>query len=249
MPHLGQPWTLERARPIVLAHRGDSAHFPENTMQAFAGAMEAGADGVELDVRVCASGELVVFHDETLARLCGDQRAVADLAFSELAGTRVAGQEIPRLIEVLEAFPNALVNVEIKKHPLAKAMAVVQASLQDIRDARAIERVLVSSFDPRLLGLLRILEPEVPRALLSKLDQGRVHREAWLAGPLGVVAVHPEEVLVDRESVARWHAQSRRVNVWTVDDPQRIAELAALGVDAIICNDPGAALAVLATGS
>lgn len=218
-------------------------------MVAFAAAMEAGADGIELDVRVCASGELVVFHDENLQRLCGVPGRLADVSWAELQKRQVQGHAVPQLREVFEALPSALVNVEIKQHALRLALPAVQETIRVIREARALDRVVVSSFDPRLLALLRALDPEVPRALLYARTQGIVFRQAWLAKPLGVVAVHPQHDLVDAGTLEKCHAQGLRVHVWTVDDLDRIAYLARLGVDAIICNDPAAALAQLATST
>ena len=238
---------MQRKRPLILAHRGDSEHFPENTMAAFDGAMQAGADGIELDVRLCASGELVVFHDEHLQRLCGDSRRLADLTWAELQSCRVQGQRVPLLREVFEALPTALINVEIKQHALRQALPVVQATIRALREARALDRVVVSSFDPRLLALLRALDPDVPRALLYARTQGVVFWQAWLAVPLGVVALHPQHDLVDALALERCRAQGLRMHVWTVDEPDRIAYLSELGVDAIICNDPAAALGQLAT--
>src|SRR5690606_40617380 len=117
----------------------------------------AGADGIELDVRVCASGELMVFHDENLQRLCGDPRTMAKLSWAQLQECRVQGEAIPPLRQVLGELPTALVNVEIKHHALRQTLPVVQATIRAVREARALDRVVVSSFDPRLLALLRAL--------------------------------------------------------------------------------------------
>ena len=214
-------------------------------MAAFKGAMAAGAHGVELDVRLCGSGELVVFHDEDLLRLCGDPRTIAQLSWNELRGLRVDGEPIPLLRDVLAELPNALVNIELKRHPMAQAMPLLQSCERVVEDARALGRVVVSSFDPRLLLMMRVLEPNLARGLLFAKDQGLPLRRGWLARALGPSAVHPEEVLVTPRRMNRWRKRGFRVHTWTVDDPGRIVELAAMGVHAIICNDPGAALAAL----
>lgn len=215
-------------------------------MAAFEAAMRVGAEGVELDVRLCASGELIVFHDDSLERLCGDPRKVASLAWRDLRGCRVEGYAIPALAEVFAAFPNALVNVELKTHPLKLALPLAQATIAAVRDARAIGRCLVSSFDPRLLAIMRVLAPEVPRGLLYARTQGLLLRSGILATPLGATALHPQHDLVDEEAMAQCVARGMRMHVWTVDDLDRISYLANLGVHALICNDPGAALAALA---
>ncbi|MCP4447556.1 MAG: glycerophosphodiester phosphodiesterase [Myxococcales bacterium] len=245
-PHLGQRWRAPRASPLVLGHRGDSANHPENTLAALKGAMNAGADGVELDVRLCGSSELLVFHDEDLQRLCGDPRRIDDLSLQEIADVRVGGEPIPTLLEVLNALPLAVVNIELKRHPMSQALALVTACAQAVTESRSLGRVIISSFDPRLLLMLRVLEPNLPRALLFAEEQGLPLRRGWLATTLSACAVHPEHVLVSGTRMSRWRRRGYRVHTWTVDDPVRIAELARIGVHAIICNDPGAAIASLA---
>lgn len=214
-------------------------------MAAFAGAMRAGADGFELDVRLSACNRLVVFHDDDLLRLCNDPRNVRDLAWEELAELRIAGEPIPLLVDVLEAFPTALVNVEMKQHPLSSSWPLTTSTRDVIEATRALSRVLVSSFDPRLLAMLRVAAPRVPRALLFHSHQAPPLRHAWHARGLNLAATHPEHVLVNASLVGRAHRLGRMLNTWTVDDPDRIRELAAIGVDALICNDPGAAILAL----
>ena len=106
----------------ILGHRGASSDAPENTLAAFLLALQQGADGVELDARLCHSGEVVVFHDERLERLTGGRGRVADTSWDELSQLEVrsgksgvAPARIPLLLEVLEALPRtAFVNVELK---------------------------------------------------------------------------------------------------------------------------------------
>ncbi len=215
-------------------------------MVAMAGAMSAGADGFELDVRLCKSGELVVFHDEDLQRLCGDPRHIAQLTLEELQDIRVADQGIPTLLEVLQEFPDAMVNIELKKHPMRQALALVQGCAGVVQQTGSLGRVLVSSFDPRLLLMLRVLDPNLARGLLSAEEQGLPLRRGWLARGLAPSAVHPEHVLVTEARMKHWRKRGLRVHTWTVDDPMRIAALAQIGVHGIICNDPAAAIRALA---
>jgi len=123
--------------PIILGHRGASAEAPENTLAAFRLAVEQGADGVELDVWRCGSGEVVVHHDPDTARTGGVARLVSSTPWAELRrldvgswkGERFAGERIPLLAEVLDALPTAVVNVELKSSgwpDLALARAVAE---------------------------------------------------------------------------------------------------------------------------
>jgi glycerophosphoryl diester phosphodiesterase len=225
---------------LIFGHRGASALEPENTLAAFRRARADGADGVELDVMTCASGEVVVTHDEDLERVAGVRARVADLTLPALRDLRLAGGAvIPLLDEVLEELGRMQVIVEIKApRPLAgtfRAPAV----------ARVLRRhrtpVLVASFNPITLAELRLLAPRVPVALLFHARQRPWMRAARARRLVRPAALHPEHVLVDAAAVARWHAEGLRVNAWTVDDPAELRRLRAAGVDGVITNDPGAA--------
>ncbi len=237
------------ARPQVLGHRGASAHYPENTMAAFRGAMSAGADGVELDVRLCATGELVVFHDDEVDRLCEGKGAVATMSWQELSDMKVSGEPIPLLSQVFKQLPKARINVELKKHPLRLALPLVRATLAEIERAGAQDRVILSSFDPRLLALLRVLAPGIPRGLLFYERQPFAMRRAWLAKALAVQALHPSQKLVTGHTMQKWSQAGYQVNTWTVDNPATIRHLARLGVNTIITNDPKQALQALNSSS
>ena len=236
--------------PRLFAHRGSSADEPENTLAAFRRARRDGADGVELDVMRCATGEIVVFHDDDLQRLCsvaGDPRRQPWTALQRLS---VRGEPIPQLEEVLETLgPSMEVNVELKTAPglaarlrddgLAPAVALI------LRRHAMGARAIVSSFDPVLLRRFRGCDPDVRTGLLFAADQALPLRRGWSAPLLGVSAVHPEAALVDEHRMAAWRRRGLAVNVWTVDDPAEIRYLATLGVDAIITNRPREARAAL----
>lgn len=232
------------ASPRVWAHRGDSAHQVENTLAAFEAARAAGADGIELDVRVCRGGDVVVFHDEDLARLAGRPERVADLTLAELRAVREVA--VPTLREVFEAVPALEVNVEIKSPGPGRAGALPAAVARIVRDAGAVDRVLVSSFDPWALVQLHLAAPELPGAFLFHAGEPLVARKGWIGPWLGAAALHPEHVLCTGAAVAAWRAAGFAVNVWTVDDAARLRELAGLGVDGLFTNDPAAARRALA---
>ncbi|RMG17240.1 MAG: glycerophosphodiester phosphodiesterase [Deltaproteobacteria bacterium] len=218
----------------IWAHRGESAHHLENTLEAFHAAVAAGADGIELDVRRCASGEAVVFHDATLERLAGRPEAVASLSLARLRAVRLGGgSRIPTLVEALEATGSLEVNVELKVDGW-RPTGVEAAAVEAIRRAGAQHRVLVSSFHPLALLRLRRLAPRLRRALLFD----GAHPTACLAPVLGVEALHPDDRLVTRRHLQRWRHLAPVVNVWTVDEAARARQLAAWGVDGLITNDP-----------
>jgi glycerophosphoryl diester phosphodiesterase len=232
-------------KPIVIAHRGASAVRPENTVEAFRHAAELGADWVELDVRRTADEVLIVHHDARLP----DGRALAELEASELP-TSVA-----TLDAALDACDGMGVNVEIKNDPgdpdHQAGGAWLATAVADRLVARVVEpgrhqpdQLLVSSFDPEVLRHVRVEQPQLPAAALIV----RIGRVAALMAELragGLVAINPFVGVVDDALVAAAQAAGLAVNVWTVDDPVRMAELIHLGVDGIITNVPDVARRVV----
>jgi glycerophosphoryl diester phosphodiesterase len=237
-------------RPLVLGHRGARHASPENTFAAFELAIREGADGIELDVRLDGDGNPIVLHDRTLARITGwhDVRDVETLGATELARVDAGrGERVPRLDDVLAwaARGGHLVNVELKRDVSSRARLVdgVARALRALPGTDPAEVVLCSSFDPRIVRALSALD--LPVGWLVHAGQ-RVLKEARGSRLLGAVAVHPERVLASATRVARWHRAGALVNVWTVNDPSEARALAALGVDALITDRPGALLAGLA---
>lgn len=222
---------------LVIAHRGASAAAPENTVEAFAAAREMGADWVELDVRRSADGVAVVHHDACL----GDGRMIGDLAAAELPG------HVPSLAEALEACGPMGVNIEIKNlpedpdydgdHLVANAVAGLIAAYL------GPERAIVSSFNVDAADAVRAADPAVSTAFLygfldpaQAVGRARAHQMA---------AVHPFDPCVDAGLVRRAHDAGLAVNVWTVNDPDRMADLVAMGVDGIITDVPDVARSVV----
>ena len=247
-------WRMRGAsRPLVLGHRGASAYVTENTLEAFQLAIADGADGVELDVQRCRTGEVVVFHDDDLSRLGGRPESVSELGLAELREVRLrGGGHIPTLAEALEACgPTSLVNVEIKYDRFLPGgcAALVTGVADVVARAGAGPRVLVSSFSPAAVWLWHRQNPSLPSALLVEAPR-RFHRPwplraEWLLPVLSTAAVHPDNRLCRGDVVERWHRRGLAVNVWTVDDPARIRALAGMGVDGIITNEPASTLAAL----
>jgi glycerophosphoryl diester phosphodiesterase len=237
--------------PLVLGHRGASACETENTAAAFRRARTDGADGVELDVLLAATGEVMVFHDDDLARLGGRPERVGDLPYATLRDVKLpGGTTIPTLEEALEACgPDLLVNVELKASELgvAKVAALVEAVAEVIARTDSARRVLVSSFNPWAVRLWMRRAPSVRAALLFERLSMLPLRRAWLAPWLRPFALHPELVLCSAERVAAWKRRGYMVNVWTVDEPAALAACRRMGVDGVITNDPARTRAALAS--
>ena len=228
---------IPAGRPLIWAHRGASAEAPENTLAAFSLALAQGADGIELDVQRCASGEVVVIHDDSLARTTGHEALVTATPWSVMRmldagswkGDRWRGERIPLLPEVLEAF-SRLVNVELKCDR-ADDGGLTAETIDVIRRARAEDRVLLSSFNPLCLLRARALAPKVARAWLFEKPN------VW-APMLGVRALHPHAPLATPARLKRWRLYGYSVACWTVDDPDVASRLWESGVSGIITNRP-----------
>jgi glycerophosphoryl diester phosphodiesterase len=237
-----------RTRPLVLGHRGASADAPENTLAAFRLALEQGADGVELDVWRCGTGEVVVHHDPETGRTSGVARRLSCTSLGELRGLdvgawkdeRFRGERIPLLAEVLEALPGAAINVELKASGLPD-LGLARAVARLLRDARAEERCIVSSFDYATLAAFRLAAPAVACGVLFAADQRWRLREMAATRLLRPHAVHPDAALVTRDRVRRWTARGLSVNAWGADAPGEVERLRELGVTAVITDRPALA--------
>lgn len=227
---------LTTTRPLIIGHRGASAAAPENTLAAFALALEETADGIELDVQLSADGVPVVMHDSTVDRTTNGFGRVADLTLAELRRLVVAGQHpVPTLDEVFETFGRrTLYNVELKGLGLSDG-GLAAAVARAIEGHQVAEHVLISSFNPLTVRQARRhLSRAVPVAHLRERRSTRLFHRFVRAE-----ADHPAHTLVD-EALMEWaRRRGLRVNVWTVDDAAEADRLLRLGVHGIITNRPG----------
>lgn len=222
--------------PVVMGHRGAPGLAPENTPASFAAAARAGAAWVELDVRRSADG-LVVAHDPTLP----DGTSLVSRPSADLLAAGVWP-----LDAVLEGLPDGLgVDVELKNLPgevdYDRTDAVAGLVAPAVRAAAGRRPLMVSSFNPSTLAALAPLVPGVPLGLLHGSALAAPAALA-LARDLGAaVLCSPADASgLDAALVAAAHTAGLAVLVWTVDDPARARALAAMGVDALCTNDPGA---------
>ena len=242
-------WLRKKGRPFVLGHRGARRRAPENTMAAFELAAQEGADGVELDVRLDRDGDVVVVHDRDLARITGnrDCRRLEDVTRFDLAGVDVgAGERVPRLADVLSwaRERGARVNVELKRDVSRRAHFVWEVCRLVRAERDAPERIVMSSFDPRLVAAVARLLPDVAVGWLVESPR-RVPGRSFAERLVGASALHPQASLVAPPVIAPWQAERLPVNVWTVNDPDEARRLDDLGVDTLISDVPGEILRAL----
>jgi glycerophosphoryl diester phosphodiesterase len=239
-------------RTLIWAHRGASAMLPENTLAAFAKAVQFGADGLELDVQRTADGVLVVTHDEDCLRVTGQPGEIAKMTLAELKqlnfasfSPNAAPEAIPTLAEVFDLIrPSSLtINIEMKNalvlYPGLEAEVLKLAAEWNMQ-----ERVQLSSFNHYSLleasKLIRAMKLAVPCGPLY--NSGLL--EPWkYAAAYGFAAIHPHYGNLRIPGlVADCHQNGIAVNAWTIDIPEHIGLALKLGVDAIITNVPEQAL-------
>ncbi|MCX4727846.1 glycerophosphodiester phosphodiesterase [Streptomyces sp. NBC_01306] len=230
---------LDHPGPIPFAHRGGSADGLENTAAAFRLADRAGYRYFETDVHTTADGRLVAFHDATLDRMTDARGPIASLPWSEVRRARVAGTEpLPLFADLLEEFPDARWNVDIKAGPALAPLIGL------IRSTGAWDRVCVGSFsEKRVAAAARLAGPRLATSYgMSGIAALRLRSYgAPAALRTGAVCAQVPEFhgrirVVDRRFVRTAHARGLQVHVWTVNDPRRMAALLDLGVDGIMTD-------------
>jgi glycerophosphoryl diester phosphodiesterase len=242
-------------RPIIFAHRGDSAHAPENTLPSFQLACQKGADGVELDVKLTADGHVIVIHDSTVDRTTDGKGRVESLTLEAIrkldAGKwfneKFTGTKVPLLEEVFETVGrDKMINIELKLTSYSTSPnSLVVKVCELIKRHNNHSQILFSSFFPSSLKVAAQTLPEVPRGLLamSGLLGSWARSFGFMFGDYQ--ALHPHISSTSREQMQRAHRLKRRVHVWTVNKAEEIKLLKEWGVDGIITDDPQTAASVL----
>ncbi len=237
------------ARPLIFGHRGYSSRAPENTRSAFDACVDAGIPGAELDVHLCASGELIIAHDHNLQRISGEKLVIEETSYADLMkldigswfGSEFAGTRIMRLEELFAEFGEDLYfDVELKQmdsrdHGLEKKVAdcIKRYNLQ--------ERVMVSSFNPSVLRRFSKLNLGVPIAHIYSAHQAVpwILRRGWGFFYTGGQALKPHHERINAWSDFVYHRVCGRPFIsWTVDDIETARRIIKKGAVGIISNDP-----------
>jgi glycerophosphoryl diester phosphodiesterase len=241
---------LDAEPPIAVAHRGGAIGAPENSMAAFARAVQLGYRYLETDVHTTADGELVALHDPVLDRVADRTGAVADLPWREVAAARIAGTEpVPRLVDVLGAWPGVRLIVD------AKTDRAVDPLVQVLRTTRAVDRVCVGAFSTRRLERVRAaLGPRLATSM-GPSEVLRLRLAAWRLlpgravptggdGRLGPVCVQipvrssRERIpLAEPALIGTAHALGLPVHVWTINERAEMGRLLDDGADGLISDD------------
>lgn len=247
------------SRPLVIAHRGFSRRYPENTLAAFEAAIEAGADMIELDLTLSADGEFVVIHDDTLDRTTDGMGLVCDQTLDQLQmldagkGFGTGGNTtIPTLDNVLDQIaPRCALNIEIKPFFPVEQSEAFQLALGRLIDrlhqARLLDRVLLSSFNFFVLRWLRAQDSRLRLAFLYTRSMTELD-PLWASQQVGAEACNPQQLETDKTLIARLHAAGLKVFPYTVNEPRRMQQLLKWGADGLFTDVPDVMREQLATG-
>ncbi len=221
---------------LTIGHRGARGYEPENTMPSFLKAIELKADGVEFDVHVCKSGELIVIHDFTVDRTTNGTGAVSDLTLSALKKLRIQEKyEIPTLDAVLVLYNKShFINIELKgPHTAHLVCDCIDNWVQ--KERFTYSNFIVSSFQRDELAAVASYNPDIPLGILT---QASVEQALEWAAAFNAKAIHPHFSLLTTENVALAHEKGYKVYTWTVNEMDDIQQIEKLGVDAIITDFP-----------
>jgi glycerophosphoryl diester phosphodiesterase len=229
---------------LNFAHRGFTASAPENSLAAFRAALELGVDGIELDVRTCKTGEVVVFHDSTLARLTNGKGFIKGKSLAELKSLRLNNHkrdlflQIPTFEEVIElVIGRAILNVEIKTKGLPKDH--IENKVVAILRQYGIEyQTIISSFNPIVIRRLRKIDDQLITGFLIEKNFRVRHSEIPMTKFSGAKAIHIEKSMAKKSIIKKIQEFGYYCVVWTVNEPQEMQRLINLGVNAIITDKP-----------
>lgn len=235
---------------LVFAHRGGRKWAPENTLSAFGKTIELGADGIELDIQRCASGELVVFHDSNLSRTTNGAGRIVDCTLSELKrlsagiwfGLEFADERIPTLEQVLSQVDGQLIlNIEIKNLP-ERYPGIEDDLAEHLGRYQHPEKVVISSFDHRVIASMSKKYPDYTYAVLMSAIPDDI---AAYAASLNAQYWNPEHEFLEPESVQQAKSAGMKILPWTANSDRQWSRLLFLGVDGIITDDPEGLVAFL----
>jgi glycerophosphoryl diester phosphodiesterase len=255
------------ARPLAFAHRGGAALRPENTIEAFDHGLSLGADGLELDVHLSRDGVVIVHHDETLERTTNARGRLSAYAADDLdrvdAGHwftpdpstgeppypfRGAGLGLPRFRAVLKRYRDTRFIVELKTHHADLATRTID----EIRAADALDRVVLGSFYGSALRAARRYEPRIPTGAAREETRWALYRSR-VRWPLGRTKYREFQVpvragatvIVTPRFIAHAHRAGLPVRIWTVDDPREMEQLLGWGADSLISDRPDIAVPIV----
>ncbi|GAB4376554.1 MAG: glycerophosphodiester phosphodiesterase [Calditrichia bacterium] len=224
--------------PIVFAHRGANSFAPENSLAAFQKALDLGCDGIELDLRYTADGQVVVFHDRNTFRLTGERYSIHRSSYDKIKNLRLLSQHypferIPLLQEVLELIgKNALINIDVKKESLTRN-GFEEKILTILRDMGLEENIIISSFNPFVLKKMYAHNPRLHYGFIF-----RNRSSMMMLNGHPVSSLHARYAILSSKYLYALKHRAEKIYAWTVDDEFKMFDLIRRGIDGVITNKP-----------
>jgi glycerophosphoryl diester phosphodiesterase len=221
--------------PIIFAHRGANSFAPENSIPAFEKALDLGCDGVELDVRLCGSGEVVVFHDRFTHRLTGYHGNIQKLRYQKIKKLSLGAlqEKIPTLDEVLELLHRkVLINIDVKKDLFSKN-DFEERIIRILKKHNLKNNIIISSFNPRVLKKISVLFPGLPSGYIFRNKSSMV-----LLNGHPVNSLHARYQILDKKYISNLTHRANDIYAWTVDEVKSMLEQIQNGIHGIISNRP-----------
>jgi glycerophosphoryl diester phosphodiesterase len=243
-----RPAVVPPAGLVIIAHRGSSGDAPENTLAAFRRAVQAGADMIELDVRMTHDGFLVVIHDRRVVRMTGSKGRVGGLILSDLRqldfgrrfGHEFTGEKIPTLVEVFRAVPTRVgINIEVKTDgDRVRIRAIAQELCRLLGTEPGGRRIIVSSFDHRFLRVFHAGCPGVPLGTLYMTVRDFGRSPSVLCHRTGASTFICSRSQIRLRAVQDAHRHGITVFVYGVERARQAAAMVRYGVDGVMTNHP-----------
>lgn len=237
---------------FVISHRGANKYAPQNTLPAFEKATEIGCQGFETDVHITKDGKIVLCHNYTIDETSNGTGLIAEKTLDELKsydfgayfGKEFVGTKIPTIDEFLsfvETTDISVLNIEIKS-PKENETAIVKETIKAVKEHGLFDRLLISSFDPKLLVEAKQIDKKCKTAFLYAPNRLITYTMLlWpihFAKKIGCDALHPHYFYVNPLYTMAAHKEGIQVNPWTVDSSIAINTMLAFGADGIITNHP-----------
>ncbi len=236
----------------IISHRGANKYAPQNTLPAFERSVQLGADGFETDVHMTKDGIPVICHNYTINDTSNGMGSISSYTLEELKkfdfgayySPRFKGTEIPTLDEFLELVASSdieIMNIELKS-PREKETDIVEKTVDAVKAHNLFDRLLISSFDSRLLVKAKQIDSRCKTGFLYSPNKADALKMLFYpiayAKKIGADALHPMKVYVNKFYVKAAHKEGIKINVWTVNKESDIEKMIRLGVDGIITDCP-----------
>lgn len=223
-------------KTLNIGHRGAKGHEPENTLPSFQKALDFNVDGIELDVHVCKTGELIIIHDFTVDRTTNGSGAVSELSLFEIKALRIDDEiEIPTLEEVLDLVgKKCFINIELKGRHTAKPVSnLIEKYI--LEKEYSYDDFIVSSFQREELEMMFTINPNIHLGILT---QASVDQALEWASIFSAKAIHPHFSLLTEENVQKAQEERFKVYTWTVNEIEDIERIKTYKVNGIITDFP-----------